>query len=376
MRKLFIPIAFMVILAGCREYVTPNLEPSTDPIFAFTGEVAGTAIDLQADGTHKAFSQVSVDTLGITVYEGWLASCANCPPRLHFAWRASDKDNPDLIATTANPRPAFRQLFSQDSLQFYDITLDARSHDEVSSYNWTILGENYNTSSVNLSLAKDDARTQFPARLDISYTNGCSASIVDTVYLPNHGCNCRISIEMIDSLLYAYEAIASGGASYAYEWRFESGEVVPSKEVTFQYASLPNDGVEEVELSVSTGDCAATRREHQFFPSTGNGCAINFDYTIDTRLEDVDAATEIDLGEISIAYTDMNGVRYYSYLTQQAATAFFEVEQVEAYRDQYHSADASSMKVDAIFNCSLAGPEDTILISNARFTLPVGLGAL
>lgn len=375
--RTLIPILFMaLIITGCREYIAPELPESAPPLFQFEGSVANAPILIEADGSHQAYSEVVEDSLGVTSYIGGLTSCASCPPRFQFEWRANNFEGPDLIATTSNATPNIRYAYDSDSTIIYDITLDARAHDDVAEYAWNILGETYTSPTINLSVVYDESMTHFPASLEVTYANGCSASIIDTVYLPHHGCDCQIAIAQQDSLLFNYEALVSGGASYAYEWRFESGEVLPSKKLTYQYPQLPPDGVEAIELAINTGDCAATRREQQFFPDAGTGCAINFDYRIERRLEVDGTGAGLDLGEISMAYVDEDGRRFVSYFARQDGSSFFEVDAVEEYQDPFQDTQSRSMKVEARFNALFTDGVDTIRISDGRFVLPIGLGAL
>lgn len=375
MRRLTIAL-MVLLLAGCKEYIAPELPTSTTPLFTFEAEVHNSMIELAADGSHQAYSEVNEDSLGVTEYTGWLASCASCPPRFHFSWRASDLNNPDLIATTSSAMPAIRYARSEDSTITYLISLSARIHAPVASYQWTILGENYTDTTVEVSVKHDEARTHFPVQLDVTYADGCSASMIDTVYLPHHGCDCRIAITQQDSLLFNYEALASGGATYTYEWRFESGEVIPSRELTYQYPQLPADGVEEIEVTINTGDCAATRKKQQYFPDAATGCAANFDYSIERRTEWTASGAGLDLGEVSMTYVDENGNSFVSYLARQNAESYFEVDEVEEYRDPFRDAASASIKVEARFSALFTDGSDTIRISDGRFVLPIGLGAL
>jgi hypothetical protein len=356
--------------------MVPEPDENTNPVFGFQGEIDGALINLMADGTHKAYSTFGIDSLGVSVYEGWLAACEACPPRFHFRWRASSKESPDLVATTVNANPKIRQINRNDSATIYEITLVAETFDDVSNYSWRIMGEQYAGESVVLKLEEDVKTTKFPVQLDVNYSNGCFASIIDTVYLPNHGCDCKMNIAEINPLLHRYTALATGGATYAYEWQFENGEVIPSKEITYQFAQFPGDGVEEITLGVNTGDCKAYRKRQQFFDDANVGCAVNFDYNIETRKELYNQSPGEDLGQVSISYLAANGMLYNSEIAEQTAASFLRVLSTSAYLDPFQDNGEESIMVDASFQCELSNGQETITLKNASFILPIGKGAL
>lgn len=376
MRKLIFTLAALCCLMGCREYAVPELNENVNPIFNFQGEIDGVSVNLKADGAYKAFSGYSIDSLGVTVYEGWLAACEGCPAEFHFKWRASSEESPDLVTTTNNSSPIIRQINRNDSVTLYEITLDAESYASVSSYNWSILGMEYSGKNVVVTLEESAMRTKIPVKLDVNYINGCVASITDTVYLPNHGCDCEMNIEEEAPLIYNYSALANGGNTYAYRWRFENGEEIPSKEITYQFPQYPTDGVEEIELSINTGDCQANRKRQQFFSGANTGCAANFTYQIEAQKKRIDQPIEADLGQVSITYLGDNGVLYRTEIVEQTPESFFKVSGVKTYRDPFQDSDKESVMINAEFNCILSNGEEVIRIRNANFVLPVGLGAL
>jgi hypothetical protein len=272
--------------------------------------------------------------------------------------------------------PIYRYAFNTDTQQVYIVSLQAEPSAAVSSYQWTIEGVTYSTESVELQFSSASDVTKFPVTLEAIYASGCSSSITDTVYLPNHGCDCDIKASIIDSLQLNYKALASGGNSFDYAWSFESGSPASSSEVNYYYDNVPADGVDEIQLSIQTGSCSASNRWNQLFPQNAAACAINFSKSIEIQPVIVPAVLNDDLGEIEIEYTDPNGETWKSMLTRQDEASSFKVLGIEEYIDPFSSnSESRSIKVEAEFNCLLTNGSEVVRMSNGKFVLPIGLGA-
>ena len=272
--------------------------------------------------------------------------------------------------------PQYRYAFINDTQQVYVVTLQAEPSTAVSSYLWTIEGITYSTQAAELQFSSSDDVTKFPVTLEATYVSGCSSSITDTVYLPNHGCDCDIKAKIIDSLQLNYQALASGGSSYDFHWSFESGSPASSAEVNYYYDNIPVDGVDEIQLNIQTGNCRASNRWNQLFPQNTSACAINFSKTIETQPVIVPTVLDDDLGEVEIEYTDQNGDKWKSMLAVQDSNSSFKVLSVEEYLDPLSSnTERTSVKVEAEFNCLLSNGNEVVRMNNGKFVLPIGLGA-
>ncbi|MEX2595897.1 MAG: hypothetical protein WEC59_03125 [Salibacteraceae bacterium] len=366
---------FMLVMAKCKTYTEPDLQPANDPIFMVNGNINGNQLDFMADGNHFVQSSFGIDSLNITYYEAAMTSCIECSPRFALRWRASEAENPEIITTLQHNEPEYRYATSYDTLEFYDVKLQAVPYETVDNYTWIINGESYSGSEVNLSFPRDDDFTRFPLQLEVTYSNGCNASIADTIYLPNHGCDCNISVRMLDSITYEYTAVTAATSAVEYDWEFESGAKASSRKVIYPFNTIPEDGVEIISAKTKVGDCRASNIYNQYFNTSTNTCAINFDSEISTRTELVPGGLSIDLGEIEIEYTDMEGNLYRSMLVQQSTNSFFKVSSIEEYIDPYISSDMRSIKVQATFDCLLSNGTETIRIQDGKLILPLGLGA-
>lgn len=376
MKKLTLFIALVLALGGCKPYEPDTIEPSTDPIFSVSASFNGNTFLLDADAGYISTSSFDTDSLGVVFYAGDMAPCAFCPSEFTFRWRSNDKNNPRINATVMNNEPQYRYAFNTDTQQVYNVTLQAEPSAAVSSYQWTIEGVTYSTESVELQFLASDGFTKFPVTLEATYTSGCSSSITDTVYLPNHGCDCDIKAKIIDSLQLNYKAIAAGGNSFDYAWNFESGSPASSSEVNYYYDNVPADGVDEIQLNIQTGNCRASNRWNQLFPQNASACAINFSKSIEIQPVIVPAVLDDDLGEIELEYTDENGITWKSILAKQDQTSSFKVLSVEEYLDPFTSnTERTSMKIEAEFNCLLSNGSEIMRMSKGKFVLPIGLGA-
>ena len=376
MRKLTLFIAVVFVLGGCKPYEPEMIEPSTDPIFSLAASFNGNAFILDANADYISKSSFETDSLGVVFYAGEMVPCSNCASEFIFRWRSNDKSNPSLNETVLESNPQYRYAFNTETQQVYNVTLQAEPSAAVSSYQWTIEGVTHTTESVELEFSASDDFTKFPVSLEVIYASGCSSSIADTVYLPNHGCDCDIKAKIIDSLQLNYKAIASGGSSYDYAWTFESGSPASSSEVTYYYDSVPADGVDEIQLNIQTGNCRASSSWNQLFAQNSSACAINFSKSIEIQTVIVPGELGDDLGEIEIEYTDQNGKIWKSILADQDSISSFRVLSVEEYIDPFSSnSERRSIKVEAEFNCLLSNGSEIARMTNGTFVLPIGLGA-
>lgn len=376
MKKLTLFIALVWALGGCKPYEPDTIEPSTDPIFNVSASFNGNTFLLDADAGYISTSSFDIDSLGVVFYAGDMAPCAFCPSEFTFRWRSNDKNNPRINATVLESDPRYRYAFNTETQQVYNVTLQTEPSAAVSSYLWTIEGDTYSSESVELQFSSKGGVTKFPVTLEAIYTSGCSSSITDTVYLPNHGCDCDIKAKIIDSLQLNYKAIASGGSSYDYSWTFESGSPASSSQVNYYYDNVPADGVDEVQLNIQTDNCRASNRWNQLFPQNATACAINFSKSIEIQTVIVPGELGDDLGEIEIEYTDQNGEIWKSILADQDSISSFRVLSVEEYIDPFSSnSERRSIKVEAEFNCLLSNGSEIARMTNGTFVLPIGLGA-
>ncbi len=218
--------------------------------------------------------------------------------------------------------------------------------------------------------------TKFPVTLEAIYASDVHLVLQTPFIYQTMGCDCDIKASIIDSLQLNYKAIASGGNSFDYAWSFESGSPASSSEVNYYYDNVPADGVDEIQLSIQTGNCRASSRWNQLFPQNAAACAINFSKSIEIQPVIVPAVLDDDLGEIEIEYTDQNGKLWKSMLTPQDQASSFKVLSVEEYIDPFSSnSESRSMKVEAEFNCLLSNGSEVVRMGNGKFVLPIGLGA-
>lgn len=375
MKKLSIFIALVVALGSCKPYDPDTIEPNTNPIFSVAANFNGSAFLLDANADYISTSSFDTDSLGVVFYAGEMAPCAFCPSEFTFRWRSKNKNNPSLNETVLDNKPPYRYAFNTDTQHVYNVTLQAEPSAAVSSYQWTIEGITYSTESVELQFSANDDFTKFPVTLQATYSSGCISSITDTVYLPNHGCDCDIKATNVDSLQYNYKAVARGGSSYDFRWSFESGSLASSSEVNYYYDDVPADGVDEIQLNIQTINCRASNRWNQIFPQNASACAINFSKNIEIQPVIVPAVLDDDLGEIEIEYTDEKGETWKSILAKQGQTSSFKVLSVEEYVDPFISTSERSLKVEAEFNCLMSNGNEIKRLSNGKMVLPLGLGA-
>lgn len=370
----------MVVLffaIGCKEYEPTELEPANNPQFWVKGTTGGTAIDLIANGSYRVNSGYDIDSLNVTYYYAEIVpdACQSCKEKFTLRWRADSLGKPDLNRLMSVANPKYRYIKAEDTLKSYIIELDAVKYGLNGAVTWNILGTTYTGDKVSFEVPMDEDVTRIPVSISADY-DSCSSSLTDTVYLPNHGCNCQILARVEQNNKVVYTAVASGGTGYGYSWNFKDSSVSASSEVvSYYYTTLPDNGVERAEVTIQALNCEATRVRNIVIDSNLTSCSIHFTYDIQEQVQIVPAQLEIDLTELEIDYTDPNGAVFQSYWIEQSPQAEFQVLDEEDYSDPNFQSSKRSKKITAGFRCLLSNGMETIEIENGELVLPIGLGA-
>ena len=372
-------LSLLVVLAyGCKEYEPPVLEPSNEPQFWVRGEIDGRVFELVADGSYRASSSVNTDSLGIEYYSGGVIAdrCANCEEAFTMRWRSHSESSPDLDALMAVITPDYRFLEAQDTIRHFSIELNARTSGTADNIIWEVLGETYTGEQVVIELQEDETMTYIPVQLTGTFDGSCESSISDTIYLPNHGCDCEIDASLQSPQNMVYRVLATGGSAYGYSWSFKDQTVTASsQEVSYFYQQLPDEGFERAQVSITTGDCSATRVRNVVIDPDSNTCNINIDHSITTQTELIPRPAGIDLAELEVEYTNAAGEVFQSYWVQQPEWTGFQLEDHTDYSDPYFQSGQRSKRITARFSCLLTNGTDSMRIENGELVLPLGLGA-
>ena len=365
----------LIFLASCKTYVEPTLDPIDAPIFYFEATEGTTPLRFDAESGFAASSGYSVDSLGISYYHGSLNACLSCPASATLLWRASTSANPSLLTTVGGEDPGFRSPLQVTLAERYAIHLKAKPTSEATSFEWKVNGSVYSDEEFTLEIDRDDALTFLPICLETEYANGCVASIEDTIFLPNFGCNCRIKSQELGQEQYLFSAIKAAASAVEYLWQFESGATATTQEVNYAFSQTPADGVEEIVLRTEVNGCTSSAKYQQHFAAVPNTCAINFDADITTETFPQEQPQGFDLNTITIEYLDQDGQLFSSALIQQDDDSFLRVLEVEEYTDPSANADSKAVRVTGQFNCKLSNGLDSIRLNNGSFSFPIGEGA-
>ncbi len=376
-KKLAYLFLLLIIAMGCKEFGPTELDPVNEPQFWVKGSIDGASLNLIADGSYRAQSGFSKDSLDVTFYEAELIpeGCASCEERFLLRWRSHSLTDPSLDELMATNQPEFRFQNTDDSITIYNIELNAEKYGLNGVVTWDVLGETYTGDQVTIRLPEDEMVTKIPVSITANF-DGCQVSNIDTIYLPNHGCDCDIAASIVAPAQTRFTAITSGSTSFGYSWGFKDSTVSASSEIVdYYYSAFPADGFERAELTVTSNSCNATRSKFVPVDSSATGCAVNFDYSISEEIQLVPAVVETDLTEIEIEYTNGEGDVYYTYWIAQPDAINFRLLGHEDYSDPNFQASSRSKKITASFNCTLTNGDDVIQLRDGELVLPLGLGA-
>lgn len=368
-KQLTILAVVLLWLAGCKPYSPEPLPTESEPVFLASGSIDGVNLDLAADGNSlEANTTTKTDSLNVLVHNGFLHTNQNtAQPKLSVEFRSVSENDLNIESVLNQNNVPVRYVASIDSVAYYNVSLSADFIDNPQSVAWTILGESYTSNTVQFEVLKEANNTKIPVSITAQFTSGCTRTINDTVYLPNHGCDASINAMFIDSTTVEYTANTSGPTGFEYEWTFASNglkAIVKSAHV-FYGANMPDK--EELILKISNENGSATKR-FAYDLTGAASCDANMSYDVSSLIKGVAGSATADFGEVVINYFE-DGIRYSSENITQPETGKFEIVDYEEYVDEF-SPEKSYVKVTMLFSGLLSDGNKTISVNELSITLP------
>jgi hypothetical protein len=369
-KLLAISLLSVLWLTGCKPFTPEETPEANTPIFVATGSIDGVSSSFAADGeSFNAESTQENDSLNVLTHQGLLENAQSNTPALEVIFRSFSNTNTDLIAILNKEDIPVRHVSAIDSKAFYLVLLSADFIGDPQSISWEVLGETYSGNNIEIEAETDPSITRIPVSIFASFVDGCQSTLIDTVYLPNHGCDAHIAANMIDSAVMEYSANAIGGTGYTYAWEFIGGQKALSRDVKLFYAQ-PIIDKESVLLKVSNENNTVFKKLN--FALTGNAsCAINLNYSITPFLKSVPGVAQADYGQVVINYY-VNSTRFSSENIVQPSDREFKVISYEEYVDEF-APEKTYLKVNMKFTGLLSDGGRTIIVKDLVLTLPFEL---
>ena len=367
-------IAFLLLSAvSCKkEDPKPDQSQAQAPVFAFSGEINGLPISLQA-GINDIFISTSytLDQNGVYEYNSEFRSkncSSNCPNTLKISIK-------DYRPSTAKPTVI-------DSSIAVGNYLFAAPSGIASRFNQTFMGGLLNKTGI---LYTWDFGDQTPVIQASTYTithtylqpgtynvtlivkdsSLCTSSITNAIKLGQTNNTLTATYYPInttgDSVLFT-AAPTGGTAPYSYSWDFGDGNSSTLAGPIHQYASA-GTYLTTLSLTDAAGN-TNTQRANINVPSTF-GCAAFFHpSTLNTVLD------PLDLKGITIEWTDPSGKLWTSNNDQQtSANSSFKIVSVENYLNNEDGEPTKKLQVE--FSCKLYNGTNSIDLKNAKSTIAV-----
>lgn len=366
-KLLAISILSFLWLSGCKPFTPEEIPSANQPVFVASGSIDGVSNNFSADGiSYNANSKQEIDSLSVTTYHGFLENAQNNTTALEVIFRSFSGTNTDLDAVLNKAEIPVRYVSSIESKAFYKILLSADFIGIPQTISWEILGETYSGNNIELEIEVDPNFTKVPVSISTSFVGGCQSTLSDTVYLPNHGCDAKITANMIDSTVIEYSANAIGGTGYTYAWEFVGGQTALSKDVKLFYAQ-PIIDKESVLLKVSNEHNTVFKKLNIALTANAS-CANNSNYNVTPFSKSVPGVAQADYGQVVINYFESN-VRYSSENIIQPANGKFEILGYDEFVDEF-SPEKSYIKVNMLFSGRLSDGNKTIGVTDLNITLP------
>jgi len=369
-RLLAISFLSFLWLSGCKPFTPIEVPEANVPLFVVSGSIDGISSSFAADGeSFNAESKHENDSLSVFTHHGLLENIQTNTPALEVVFRSLSNTNTDLIAVLSQEEIPVRYVSTVDSKAFYKVSLSTGFIGTPQTISWEVLGETYSGNNIELEIEVDPNVTKVPVSISTSFVGGCQSTLSDTVYLPNHGCDAKITANMIDSTVIEYSANAIGGTGYAYAWEFIGGQKAVSKDVKLFYAQ-PIIDKESVLLKVSNENSTVFKKLNVALTANAS-CAINLNYEITPFNKSVAGAAKADYGQVVINYFE-NGTRFSSENIVQPTEGEFKVISYEEYVDEF-TPEKKFLKVSMLYTGLLSDGTKSISVKDLALTLPFEL---
>jgi len=348
-----------VVFATCKK---ETLSPSStvgQPVFSFNGTIGGASLNMQA-GVSNYYMQTTYSQSGSGVYS-FIGTLQNTvtpnsnsiqiiinDDKVTPANASSDISNSVIPAAYVYNIPGgnsigdsvtIRPFVYAGSPSTYTYTFGDGS--TAVRYDASPITHSYNISKnyyiTSLSVASNNGNPIISKLLNLKKTSKLS---VDSISMRDS------SYPYTTVTLTAHISGASG--SYGYVWWFGDGSSTASASPSITHIYATPDHIYTYTCAVgeypSLDSASLTSTLLDSLPS--NRCRINFHYDSITA-----APNPLSLSNVTVNYTDPNGIQYTSNNSQQPGSSTFQVTSVSNYQKNTNNQQTKMLTVT--FNCML-----------------------
>lgn len=355
-------ILLVLFLASCKVQEEP-VDITEKPTFAAKATVNGQTFNLTAgENNYYMFSSFAVDVQNVTIFNGELKQegCINCGPSLALSIRGNGRGPTDVNTALAAGDYQFRDSSSNSSDRSFKVAFTSQPQGSGAvSHSWDFGNGQTATSANPVMTYKQEG--SYNVTYTASFSNGCSSTHTQPLFVSTvqTGNNPEFNYNYTDTLKILFNSIPVDSAGDVY-WTFGDGQSGTGPIIMHTY-SLPGQYRVCMKMqrpgmdSVSTCKLVSTRDY--------SGCSANFSYNRQTIND------SLHLSDISITWTDPDGVQYSSNHVEQLPGSSFRVIESSDYVRNEKGQKTRKLKV--IFSCRASSGSNIIELTNVEATIAV-----
>ena len=364
MKQIYVLIAALITLMlfnACKKKELPEAEQGNDPQFYFTGTVNGTSYNLQAGvGDYYMFSGFNQST--VTNVYGFNAAlkqnnCTTCNNSIQIEindWKNSSFNGASHIDS------AFQSVFYPYCMGAwapvsYSMTFYPLFNNSPTGYLWDFGDGSTSTLTVPSHTYKHPG--DYKVSLTVTDNFSCSNTISNVYTFGNTDNLCRTTITVTSSstttATYSHSTLGSG--SYNFLWNFGDTYTSTTSTPTHTYSAQGRYPVSLRVIDVVTNDTAVANIN--YITSGSNMCTTNYLMFNDTAIVNTNGVSNI-----TIKWTDSNGIEYSSNNSLQPSDSYFKIIS----SSEYHTNEQGqkTKKLHIKFKCNVYNGSASLPIDN------------
>jgi hypothetical protein len=353
---------FTLAITSCKTKEEPEDEVNiSTPVFSAKGTIDGKTIDFAAGKSNYYMStDFTVDKNNIYSFIGELKD-PNCNTCASLKIIINNNAVGSAFSTDSflrqNSYSYYNSLFPTKT--YYKVTFQSLSTGTgTPTYTWDI--SNGNPLSDELITTKYTQGGTYNISLSSSYSNGCSSSLTQPIYLSpsSVGSNIDFNVNYIDSHNVLFNSIPVEGVSDV-SWDFGDANTASGSIVTHEYATT---GLYKV--------CLSYLKDNDTFYYCKNvntadfsGCKSNFSFNSQYIID------SLNLSAVTVQWTDETGHIYSSKNVPQNASDTFKILESIDFKLNEKGQKTRQLKIE--FSCKVSDGTRVIELSNIAATIAV-----
>jgi PKD repeat protein len=364
MKKLLLITVALFLFAGCRKKKDP-IEFSEPPVFSFHGKINGNQIAYESGiNGYYMYSSYATDSTNVREFIGDL-KLFGCVTGCNNSMKLRIRDYRTLSAAVTDPDTSITTAYytyakPSGAPSAYNVTfIRVFSGGTSQSQLWTF--PNGSTSTFSVVTKKFLHPGLYNTCLSITSTSACTSSLCNKATVgQTDAVQLTVTNTAVGSAVSFTPNIITGTAPFTYLWDFGDGNTSTQAFPTHTYSA---QGAYLITLTVTDALGKSGTINKNVGTQTPGTCITNFNYNSSG------ISNPLNLSNVTLEWTDPNGVVYTSENNSQPASSSFHIVSVEDYK--LNSSGQKTRKIHVMANCTLYNGTSNVLVEGAELVFAV-----